>query len=73
MSKLFSLWASIECKMDLVLMQVFALREMATRTRLSEAHQFFEGQDAETQNADTDTTSERVKLCKILEITLNYD
>jgi len=33
---------------------------MATRTRLSEAHQFFEGQDAETQNADTDTTSERV-------------
>ncbi len=34
---------------------------MATRkARLSEAHQFFEGQDAETQNADTDTTSERV-------------
>ena len=34
--------------------------KMARRTRLSEAHQFFEGQDAETQNADTDTTSERV-------------
>ncbi|XP_065064870.1 symplekin-like [Rhopilema esculentum] len=33
---------------------------MAKRSRLSEAHQFFEGEDAETQNADTDTTSERV-------------
>ena len=28
--------------------------------RLSEAHQFFTAQDAETQSADTDTTSERV-------------
>ena len=37
---------------------------MAKRTRLSEAHQFFEGQDAETQNADTDTTSERVCIVK---------
>ena len=34
--------------------------KMARRTRLSEAHQFFEGQDMETLNADTDTTSERV-------------
>ena len=38
---------------------------MAKRSRLSEAHQFFEGEDAETQNADTDTTSERVSLFKV--------
>eukprot|EP00794_Sanderia_malayensis_P020260 gene20260-22245_t len=33
---------------------------MAKKVRLSEAQQFFEAQDAESQNADADTTSERV-------------
>ena len=42
------------------MLEAFLQNKMAKRSRLSEAHQFFEGEDAETQNADTDTTSERV-------------
>lgn len=49
-------------------MEVFEEQKikMAKRTRLSEAHQFFEGQDMDTLNADTDTTSERVCIMHVV-------